>query len=58
MIIHGADDEIVPLAVAESYVARHRATRLVALPGIAHFAVIDPVSEAWPTVVAELESLG
>jgi acetyl esterase/lipase len=58
VIVHGTADEIVPLSVAEAYVDRHPSTRLVALDGIAHFAVIDPLSAAWPSVIAALESLG
>jgi acetyl esterase/lipase len=56
-IIHGDADDIVPLAVGESYVATHSRARLVRLAGVGHFAVIDPLSAVWPTVVAELERL-
>jgi acetyl esterase/lipase len=55
VIVHGTADEIVPLAVAESYVARHQSTRLVPVPDTGHFAVIDPLSAAWPVVAGELE---
>lgn len=56
-IIHGEIDDTVTLDVAKSYVAKHRRTRLVELPGVAHFAVIDPLSSSWPKVVAELGRL-
>ncbi|WP_377267162.1 alpha/beta hydrolase [Peterkaempfera sp. SMS 1(5)a] len=56
VVVHGTEDGIVPLAVAESYTAAHPATRLVALPDIGHFALIDPLSEAWGTVVDTLAS--
>jgi acetyl esterase/lipase len=55
VVVHGTEDEIVPLAVAESYVGRHPSTRLVPIQGAGHFALIDPLSTAWPIVVGELE---
>ena len=55
-IVHGEEDDIVPLTVAESYVATHPKTKFVKVPGAGHFAVIDPLSGAWPAVVAELET--
>jgi acetyl esterase/lipase len=56
-IVHGELDEIVPIALADSYVAAHPQARLVRLAGAGHFAVIDPAGPAWPVVVAELRAL-
>jgi acetyl esterase/lipase len=56
-IVHGEADEIVPVALAESYLVAHPQTRLVRLPSVGHFAVIDPASEIWPVIVAELRAL-
>jgi acetyl esterase/lipase len=56
-IVHGEADEIVPVALAESYVAAHPHTRLVRLLRAGHFAVIDPKSDAWPAIVTELRAL-
>jgi pimeloyl-ACP methyl ester carboxylesterase len=56
-IVHGEDDQVVPLAVSESYLAAHPEARLVKLPAAGHFAVIDPLSDAWPVVATELERL-
>jgi acetyl esterase/lipase len=56
-IVHGEADQVVPVAVAESYVAAHPGVRLVKLRAAGHFAVIDPLSEAWPVVASELERL-
>ena len=56
-IVHGARDDIVPLEISRSYVADHRDARLVELSDADHFAVIDPLSAAWDTVVAELRRL-
>lgn len=53
-IVHGNEDDTVPLEVARAYVTRHPSTRLVALPDTGHFAVIDPLSAAWANVVAEV----
>ena len=55
-IVHGDEDEIVPVALSESYVRAHPHTRLVRMPLAGHFAVIDPASSAWPAVVAELRA--
>jgi acetyl esterase/lipase len=54
-IVHGEEDDTVPVALSESYVASHPRARLVKLAGVGHFAVIDPASSAWPTVISELE---
>lgn len=53
-IVHGLQDAIVPIAVAESYAAKHAKTRMVRIDECGHFAVIDPLSSAWPTVINEL----
>ncbi len=55
-VLHGVDDSLVPVAMSESYCA-DRAVRLVPLPGIAHFEVIDPLSAGWRSVMAELAAL-
>ena len=51
VVVHGEDDDIVPLANSESLAARHPWVELVRVPG-AHFGVITPDSAAWPRVVA------
>jgi acetyl esterase/lipase len=53
-IVQGSLDEVVPPAVPASYCAAFPATRLVQLPDCGHFAVIDPLSSAWPVVLNEL----
>jgi hypothetical protein len=55
-IIHGIRDEQVPIELSRSYAARTR-SRLVELPDVEHFGLIDPLSPAWPTVVAEVRVL-
>ena len=55
-IVHGTGDDIVPVEVSESYLRAHPAAALDRVEG-GHFAVIDPESTAWPTVLAALDAL-
>ena len=58
--VHGADDDIVPIEMSRRYVDRalaagdHAELREIADCG--HFELIDPVSAAWPTVLAAVDS--
>jgi acetyl esterase/lipase len=56
-IVHGLQDAIAPIAMSENYLARHASARLVRLDSCGHFAVIDPLSAAWPRVIDELNRL-
>jgi acetyl esterase/lipase len=56
-IVHGTEDDVVPILLSDSYVATHPTTRLVKLQGIGHFGLIDPLSRAWPIVMEQLEQL-
>jgi acetyl esterase/lipase len=56
-IIHGVQDAIAPIAMAENYQTRHPNTRMVRLDNCGHFAVIDPISAAWPQVIEALNRL-
>ncbi|GAB4050305.1 alpha/beta hydrolase [Catellatospora paridis] len=58
VLVHGVQDAIVPITLAEAYAVAQPGSRLVAVPGAAHYAVIDPLSAAWRTVLAELSRLG
>lgn len=49
-LLHGTTDDRVPIEVSRSYAAR-TGTTLRELPGVGHFALIDPLSTAWPAVV-------
>lgn len=55
-IVHGTGDGIVPVEVSESYVQHHPGAVLVEVRA-GHFALIDPRSTAWPTVLHALEHL-
>ncbi len=54
VLIHGTEDDTVPFAMSAVYrdtaVALHDPVTLIPLPGLDHFAVIDPESAAWPVV--------
>ena len=51
VLIHGAQDDVVPVELSRRYQqAAPAEVQLRVLAGVGHFAVIDPLSEAWPTV--------
>jgi pimeloyl-ACP methyl ester carboxylesterase len=58
LVVHGTDDTDVPYELAERYAAAARAAgdpcELLALPGVEHFALIDPGSAAWADVASRL----
>jgi dipeptidyl aminopeptidase/acylaminoacyl peptidase len=61
VLVHGTDDNTVPFSQSEAYVKKaeklgDRPT-LVRLEGIGHYELIDPESEAWPTVADAVLSL-
>ncbi len=50
-ILHGDADDLVPIDLSRTYAHAHPGTRLIELPGVGHFALIDPQSSVWPTVL-------
>jgi dipeptidyl aminopeptidase/acylaminoacyl peptidase len=61
VLVHGTNDDTVPVSQSEMYVEKaeklgDRPT-LVRLQGIGHYELIDPESEAWPTVADAVLSL-
>jgi acetyl esterase/lipase len=61
VLIHGANDDIVPVSQSEAFVQRaeklgDRST-LVKLDGTGHFELIDPESRTWPIVSNAVLSL-
>jgi acetyl esterase/lipase len=56
-IVHGDEDDVVPLAISESYVVAHPRVRLVRLSATGHFDLIDPLSGIWPTILTELHAV-
>jgi acetyl esterase/lipase len=61
-LVHGAADDVVPARLSEDYAARARAAGDDAacdlLDGCGHFEVIDPLSQAWPAVLAAFVAAG
>ena len=61
VLVHGTEDENVPLEISERYYEAARAAgddaRLMALPGTAHFELIDPMSAQFRTVREAVRSL-
>lgn len=57
LLVHGNEDDIVPLAQSRDHAARDPQAELVELDGTDHYAVIDPGNEAWAAVVARLPAL-
>ena len=60
-LIHGTDDQNVPLIVSQHYATRAShagdTIRLLTLPDTEHFALIDPASHSWQLTLRELQAL-
>jgi acetyl esterase/lipase len=60
-LVHGTADDRVPVTQSERYAAAAIAAgddvRLVVLPGVGHFELIDPTHAAWAACRAELARL-
>jgi acetyl esterase/lipase len=54
-LLHGTADDRVPIEVGRSYAARTGAA-LHELPGVGHFALIDPLSPVWPRVLGAVST--
>jgi alpha/beta superfamily hydrolase len=50
-IVHGAEDETVPIALSRAYAAP---ANLIEIPGADHFAVMDPLHSAWSLVMQQV----
>ena len=61
VLIHGTNDDSVPLEVSQAYVKAARALNdpitYLELAGVDHFDVINPHSEAWTITTRELQKL-
>jgi len=59
--VHGALDDVVPPSMSRGYAALGRAAgddaTVTELPGASHLDVIDPLSPAWPRVMAAFKDL-
>ncbi|GAA1602292.1 alpha/beta hydrolase [Kribbella sancticallisti] len=54
VIVHGTADKRVPITISESYVSAHPTARFVRAEGVGHYEVIDPQTDTWHLVTAEL----
>jgi len=61
VLVHGTADAAVPVEVSRAYAERATAAgddaTLHELEGIGHYELIDPLSSAWPAVLAAVTSL-
>lgn len=55
VLVHGRQDEEVPVELSRRFVARHPWARLVELPGVGHYEFLRPGSPAW---LPMLEAIG
>lgn len=53
-LLHGTQDDVVPLEQSEIFAAASANANLIKLEGSGHFELIDPRSSAWPTVLSHL----
>jgi acetyl esterase/lipase len=60
-LVHGSLDDVVPATMSRDYAAIGRAagddTTVTEVPGASHLDVIDPLSPAWPQVMAAFKAL-
>jgi pimeloyl-ACP methyl ester carboxylesterase len=60
-LIHGANDSIVPVRMAEQYAERARMAgdrvQLTVVPDAGHFDIVAPQSGAWSCVTAALHGI-
>ncbi len=61
VLIHGTNDDNVPIEVSQAYVKAARTVNdpitYIELEGVDHFDVIDPHSTAWALTIKELQKL-
>jgi dipeptidyl aminopeptidase/acylaminoacyl peptidase len=61
VLVHGELDDVVPIDIARTYyreATRHgHLVTFTELPRTGHFELIDPLSSAWPPVLAAVATL-
>jgi acetyl esterase/lipase len=59
-LVHGTEDDQVPIEMSRAYAARAAragdSVTLAELPGVEHYGLIDPLSPAWPHVLTAITS--
>ena len=54
VLLHGTDDDTVPLKLSKRFAKASANAQLVALPGAGHFELIDPRTQYWPIVLKNI----
>jgi acetyl esterase/lipase len=49
-VVHGTADNVVPFEMSRRFAKASRNAKLIPLPGVGHFDLIDPRAKIWPTV--------
>ena len=49
-LFHGTADDVVPIEISERFAKASHNSRLIKLPGVGHFDLIDPRTQAWSTI--------
>ncbi|TCP26609.1 acetyl esterase/lipase [Scopulibacillus darangshiensis] len=61
VLIHGSLDIEVPVGISHHYIQAAKESGdnagLIEMPSAEHYKLIDPESEAWPTILAEVKKL-
>ena len=50
VLVHGDADDTVPVELSRRFAAAHPWAELVELPGVSHYAFLDPAESAWSVV--------
>lgn len=53
LLVHGTDDDVVPVEQSRAF-AHAAGCGLLELPGVGHFEVVDPRTQAWAEIEATL----
>lgn len=53
-LLHGTEDDTVPIELSRNFVAAHPWAALVELPGVGHFEFLDPTTSAWAALADAL----
>lgn len=57
-LVHGVDDDTVPVELSRRFAAAHPWAELVELPGVGHFEFLDAADPAWAVVSGLLGQTG
>jgi len=49
-VVHGTADKVVPFEMSLRFAKASKNSKLIPLPGVGHFELIDPRANIWPTI--------